>query len=114
VGFIRLNDLLGSKEEMTETTAGNSAARLESLAFQFCKIATFALIAGRLALPLASGLACVLFASAYFKGKRDTRCWAKYPLAISAFWGVVCVVSTALLLDPSLRDRAFAGARFWR
>jgi hypothetical protein len=60
------------------------------VAFQFCKVATVAVLAGRYVLPLAAGLASILFVSAYAKGKRDTRCIGKHPLLIAAFWAVVC------------------------
>ena len=63
--------------------------RLEKVAFTYCKIATVALIAGRYTLPVAAGLAAVLYVAAYVKGKKDTRCWGKYPLAIAAFWVLV-------------------------
>ena len=65
----------------------------EGIAFQFCKVATVALLAGRFVLPVASGLCAAFYVAAYVKGKRDTRCILKYPLWISAFWGVVCAAS---------------------
>ena len=75
---------------------------LEGIAFQFCKIATVSLIAGRYVLPVASGLCSVFYVAAHLKGKRDTRCVLKYPLLIAAFWGIVSVVSFFLVLFKKL------------
>lgn len=60
--------------------------RFEKLAFQFCKIATFALLLGRFTLPVAASLAAVLFIAAYFHGKRTSRCFVRYPLLIAGLW----------------------------
>lgn len=75
--------------------------KLEGVAFQFCKVATVALICGRYTLIVASALAAILYLAAFFKGKRDTRCWARKPLLIAIFWIVVCAVSIYLLLRPA-------------
>ncbi|HSI73026.1 MAG TPA: hypothetical protein VK934_07595 [Fimbriimonas sp.] len=72
----------------------------EGIAFQFCKVATVALIAGRFALPVASGLCAVFYVLAIFNGKKDTRCFLKHPGLIAALWAVVCAVSIAVLLNP--------------
>ena len=74
----------------------------EGIAFQFCKVATVTLLAGRFALPAASGLCAIFYVMAVAKGKNDTRCILKHPLLIAGLWGTVCVVSTALLLNPTL------------
>ena len=71
---------------------------LEGIAFQFCKIATVSLIAGRFVLPVASGLCAIFYVWAYVKGKKDTRCVMRYPLLIAVFWGVASVVSLFLVL----------------
>lgn len=83
----------------TEKTTGE---KLEGIAFQFCKIATVAFIAGRFTLPLASSLAAILYLAAHLKGKHDTRCVLRYPLLIAAFWGLISVGAWALVLNPEL------------
>jgi hypothetical protein len=82
-----------------EKTAGE---KLEGVAFQFCKIATVALIAGRYTLPVAAGLCSVLYAVAYLRGKKDTRCWLRYPLLLTALWGLVCIASVVAIARPEL------------
>ncbi len=67
--------------------------KLEGVAFQFCKVATVALICGKYTLQIASALAAVLYLFAYLNGKRDTRCVLKYPLLIAGFWASVCGAS---------------------
>lgn len=79
--------------------------KLEGIAFQFCKIATVAFIAGRFTLPIASSLAAALYLAAHLKGKHDTRCILRYPLLIAAFWGTVSVVAWAVAIDPELPKR---------
>lgn len=83
---------------MTETPGHfqtNEAPRtrgetFERTAFTLCKIATFTLLFGRYALPLAATGAAVFFVLAYRSGQRETRCIGKHPLLIAAFWiGVV-------------------------
>jgi hypothetical protein len=74
----------------------------EGIAFQFCKVATVALIAGRFALPVAAGLCAVFYVLAWRNGKRDTRCVMRHPPLIAAFWGVVSVVSFLLILRPEV------------
>ena len=75
---------------------------LEGVAFQFCKIATVALILGRWTLPVASATAAVLYACAFFSGKHDTRCVLRYPLLIAAFWASVSLVSFWVMFHPDL------------
>ncbi len=87
-----------------QKTAGE---KLEGIAFQFCKIATVAFIAGRFTLPIASTLAAGLYLAAHLKGKHDTRCILRYPLLIAAFWTVVAVCAWAIVLDPDLPSRLF-------
>ncbi|MBV6503529.1 MAG: hypothetical protein AKCLJLPJ_01609 [Fimbriimonadales bacterium] len=58
----------------------------EGVAFQFCKVATVSLLAGRYTLPVAALMCALFYALAYAKGKKDTRCIGRYPLAIAAFW----------------------------
>ena len=83
-----------------------SADKLEGIAFQFCKIATVSLIAGRFTLPVAAGLCAVLYVVAWFKGKRDSRCVLRFPLLIAGVWGFVAVAWIAFAVSPSLQDWA--------
>jgi hypothetical protein len=80
------------------------ADKLEGIAFQFCKIATVSLIAGRFTLPVAAGLCAVLYVVAYVKGKRDSRCVLRYPLVIAGVWGAVTVAWIALAVSPALQE----------
>lgn len=66
--------------------------KLESLAFQFCKVATVALICQRFTLPIAGLLASGLFVAAYMKGKKETRCFLGPPLMVASFWIAVTAV----------------------
>lgn len=77
---------------------------LEGIAFQFCKVATVAVLAGRYVLPVASGLCALFFVWAWLSGKKDTRCVGKHPLLIATFWLLVCTGSVWLLV---------AGRHFW-
>jgi hypothetical protein len=70
----------------------------EGLAFTFCKIATVVLITQRFALLAAAAGAAVFFGLAYYHGKTDTRCVARYPLAIGSFWAVVAVFAAVGLV----------------
>ena len=65
----------------------------ESIAFTFCKAALIILLARQFALPVASGAAALFYVLAIVNGKKDTRCWARWPLAIAFFWAIVCGVS---------------------
>lgn len=80
------------------------ADKLEGIAFQFCKIATVSLLAGRYTLPVAAGLCAVLYVVAYAKGKRDSRCVLRYPLVIAAVWGAVTVAWIAFAVSPALQE----------
>ncbi|MDR3687890.1 MAG: hypothetical protein P4L46_00830 [Fimbriimonas sp.] len=62
----------------------------EGIAFQFCKVATVAVIAGRFTLPIAAGLCAAFYVAAIVHGKTETRCWARKPWLIASFWTVVC------------------------
>jgi len=70
----------------------------EGIAFQFCKIATVSLIAGRYVLPVAAGFCSAFYIAAYLKGKKDTRCYLRYPLLISGFWGIVAAIAFFVIL----------------
>lgn len=65
----------------------------EGIAFQFCKVATVALLAGRWALPVSAGLGSVFFLLAHFSGKRDTRCFLRYPVLAGVILLVICAGS---------------------
>ncbi len=65
----------------------------EGIAFQFCKVATVALIAGRWALPVSAGLGSLFFLLAHFSGKRNTRCFLRYPVLAGLILLVICAVS---------------------
>jgi len=70
----------------------------EGIAFQLCKVATVAILAGRFVIPVASGLCALFYVLAYVNGKRDTRCILKYPLLIAAFYLLVAIVSLVWIL----------------
>lgn len=103
---MRMVDLGGCEieEAMTdqETGAknGDAGGKLEGLAFQFCKIATVSLLAGRYVLPVSAGLCACLYFAAYFKGKRESRCILRYPLLIGAFWLAVTAGWFMVTLGP--------------
>lgn len=61
----------------------------EKIAFSFCKIAFFCLLTQQFALPLAATGAALFFVLAVVNGQTETKCWAKKPLFIAAFWAVV-------------------------
>lgn len=81
------------------------ADKLEGLAFQFCKIATFALILGRYTLLAAAVLSSVLFVVAYLKGKRESRCFVRYPLLIAALWAIGAGWAAMVLFRPDAVER---------
>jgi len=72
----------------------------EGIAFQFCKVATVVLIAGRWALPVSAGLGSVFFLLAHFSGKRDTRCFLQYPVLAGLILLAVCAGSIWWNLRP--------------
>lgn len=69
-----------------------AAQKLEALAFTFCKAAVLVLLFGRFSLPMIAGLAAVFYFWAYAKGKRDSRCFLKFPLLIGCVWTIVVVI----------------------
>lgn len=71
----------------------------EGIAFTFCKAALLILLTQKFALPVASGAASIFYVLAVVNGKKDTKCWARWPLAIAFFWAVVCAVSLAARLN---------------
>ncbi len=83
----------------------------EGIAFQFCKIATVTLIAGRFALPVAAGACAIFYALALKKGKKDTRCVLKYPWVLIVLWGTVSICSFVLIAFPGFLPQALA---HWR
>jgi len=89
---------------MTQTKSPSE--KLESIAFQFCKIATVSLIAGRYTLPVAAILCAVLYVAAHFKGTRESRCVLRYPLLIAGVWSFVAIAWFAFALNPTLQDFA--------
>ncbi|CAN5641717.1 hypothetical protein BH11ARM2_BH11ARM2_25380 [soil metagenome] len=74
--------------EIGERTKGEV---YEGIAFQFCKVATVALLCGRWTLPVASFLCAVFFTMAHFGGKRDTRCFLRFPLLAAGIFLVIGV-----------------------
>lgn len=71
----------------TEETQPNPPEnKLGRLAFAYCKIATFSLLAGRFALPLAALLSAIFFVVSYKQGKKETKCYLRYPLLAASFW----------------------------
>lgn len=76
--------------EVGERTRGEI---FEGIGFQFCKVATVALICGSWTLPIASGLCAAFFLAGWVGGKRNTRCVLRSPLLAAAFYGIVCAVS---------------------
>ncbi|MEI7984908.1 MAG: hypothetical protein WCI55_04705 [Armatimonadota bacterium] len=70
-------------EEQTPAPQENKLGRL---AFAYCKIATFSLLAGRFALPFAALLSAIFFIVSYKQGKKETKCYLRYPLIAASFW----------------------------
>ena len=83
--------------EQAGSETPDRGANFEKLAFNFCKAATIVLLAGRYALPVASGGAAVFFFLAHCNGKRETRCILNKPIVAAAFWAVVFAVSMFLM-----------------
>lgn len=78
--------------------APDRGEKFERLAFTFCKAATLILIAQKFALPVAAGGAALFYILAIAYGKRDTRCWLRFPVVIAAFWALVTGISLYGLL----------------
>ena len=74
--------------------------KLARLAFAYCKIATFSLLFGRFTLPLAALLSASFFIIGYIKGKKDTKCYLRYPLLAAGFWFLVMVAWVVLQIIP--------------
>lgn len=74
-----------TSEKPTET----GGERWGRLAFAYCKIATVSLLLGRFALPAAALLSAAFFIVSWAQGKRETKCYLRYPLAAAGFWLVV-------------------------
>ena len=98
----------GVEEIKPERTKGEV---YEGIAFQFCKIATVALIAGRFALPLAAGCCAIFYVLALMKGKRDTRCVLRYPIVLVVLWGTVAVWSLVALLKGGASNHEGPGIK---
>ncbi len=82
--------------------SNRSETGLEKLAFQFCKIATAALILGRFTLPVAATVASILFLITYLRGQRESRCFVRLPLLISGLWAIGAAVSWLFIFRPDL------------
>ena len=74
------------------TKRSDHADTFGRLAFAYCKIATVSLLLGRFALPVAASLSAGFFVLAWWRGKRDTPCYLRYPLAAAGFWMVVVLL----------------------
>jgi len=86
-----------SEEDVKPEPTENKLGRL---AFAYCKIATFSLLAGRYTLPLAAFLSAMFFLVSYSKGKKDTKCYLRYPLLAATFWIIVLVVWVLIQVFP--------------
>jgi hypothetical protein len=72
------------------------AALLESIGFNWCKVATLLLLLWllgleRWALPVAALTCALLYVAAYVGGARESRCLLRRPLLIALFWLVVAI-----------------------
>ena len=92
-------DVSANVPQVAPKTPGD---KLEGIAFTFCKAGTLVLIFGRYSLPAIATLASVLFLLAFLKGKKDTRCFLRFPILLAVVWGLVAVVAWINLLQPSL------------
>ncbi len=103
---------LGLEPAQTENkkTQGD---KLEGIAFTFCKVATVALLAQRLTLPIAAGLSAIFYTAAFIKGKQDTRCWLKMPLLIAGFWVCVTAIWMFANFEPALWQKATKAVFPW-
>jgi hypothetical protein len=80
---------------MANVSTGN---KFEGIAFSFCKVATVALVFQKFTLPAAALLSAVFFLLAVFYGKKDTKCFLRYPLFIALFWVVVAAIWLVIYL----------------
>lgn len=92
-----MNETLNNELPAPHKTRGEV---YEGIAFTFCKAATIVLFTGPFALPIASGAAAIFYILAYRAGKNDTRCILKRPLLIATFWGIISLVSLAVITRP--------------
>lgn len=88
-----------STETPQPTSSENKFGRL---AFAYCKIATFSLLAGRFALPLAALLSALFFVVGYSQGKKETKCYLRYPLVAAGFWVLVLVGWITIQFFPDI------------
>ncbi len=95
---------------ITLTPPKNKGETFEGIAFQFCKIATVSLIAGRFTLPVASGLCALFYLLTLANGKNDTRCFLRKPWILIVLWGAVCAAATTLILNPNLSTELWSAA----
>lgn len=72
----------------------------EGLAFTFCKTALLVLILNCFALPVTAAAASACYLLAVWHGKKDTRCFARYPLFIALFWAIVAGVAVYRMVGP--------------
>jgi hypothetical protein len=80
---------------MANVSTGN---KFGGIAFSFCKVATVALVFQKFTLPAAALLSAVFFLLAVFYGKKDTKCFLRYPLFIALFWVVVAAIWLVIYL----------------
>ncbi len=66
--------------------------RFGRLAFAYCKIATVSLLLGRYALPAAGLLSATFFILGWVRGKKETKCYLRYPLVAAGFWLTVLAI----------------------
>ncbi len=65
----------------------------EKLAFQFCKIATFALVFQKYTFIAASALAAIVYWVVVIQGVKTTKCWLQKPLRVALLWTVLCPIA---------------------
>lgn len=92
---------LGEAKMNSETTKEPLENRFGRLAFAYCKIATLSLLAGRFVLPVAAFLSASFFVISFVKGKKDTKCYLKYPLLAASFWVMVLLAWLAIHIRPT-------------
>ncbi len=79
-------------EVETPKDAGQKDA-WESLAFQFCKIATFALVFQKYTFFAATVLAALTYWYVFLRGVKTTRCVLKKPLIVAIFWTLIAPIA---------------------
>ncbi|MEQ1821491.1 MAG: hypothetical protein ABL949_03190 [Fimbriimonadaceae bacterium] len=78
-----------------------AADRFGRLAFAYCKIATVSLLLGRFALPVAALLSATFFILGWVRGKKETKCYLRYPLLAAGFWLAVLAIWFAIEFAPT-------------